>query len=143
VAALACAQKGFSVSLFEAQPAIDDSPRAATTHPATLEMLDRLGLIDEYIAQGLVARYVQFWDRPTRSRIVEFDHAVLRDETKFPFVVQTEQHKLVKMGIARLRHYADASVQFETLVTAVSQDPNGVTATLEGPNGRSEAQAGT
>lgn len=141
VAALACSQKGFSVSLFEAQPAIDDSPRAATTHPATLEMLDRLGLIDEYIAQGLVARYVEFWDRPTRTRIVEFDHAVLRHETKFPFVVQTEQHKLVKMGIARLRNYPDATVQFETPVTAVSQDANGVTATLERPNGRAEARA--
>src|SRR6202140_5800528 len=68
VAALASAQKGLSVSLFETQPAIDDSPRAATTHPATLEMLDRLGLIDEYIAQGLVARYVEFWERPTPTR---------------------------------------------------------------------------
>src|SRR5215510_9722596 len=103
VAALAAAQKGFSVTLLEAEPAIDDSPRAATTHPATLEMIDRLGLIDQFIAEGLVARYFQFWDRPTRTRICEFDHDLLRNDTKFPFVVQTEQHKLARMGLDRLR----------------------------------------
>jgi len=58
-------------------------------------MIARIGLIEEYIAQGLVARYVQFWDRRTLTKIAEFDHEILRDETQFPFVVQTEQHKLV------------------------------------------------
>src|SRR6516225_429167 len=95
VSALACAQRGWDVTLLEALPAVDSSPRAATTHPATLEMIAQIGLIGDYIAQGLVARYVQFWDRRTLTKIAEFDHEILRDETQFPFVVQTEQHKLV------------------------------------------------
>ena len=45
VAALACAQHDFAVIVLEAESEVDDSPRAATTHPATLEMIDRLGLI--------------------------------------------------------------------------------------------------
>src|SRR2546422_8215295 len=64
VAALACARFGHRVTLLEAQERIDDSPRASTTQPPTLEILAELGLIDEYIAQGLVARTFQFWDRP-------------------------------------------------------------------------------
>jgi len=120
---------------------VDDSPRAATTHPATLEMIDRLGLIEPFIAQGLVARYFHFWDRPTRTRIAEFDHDLLRGETKFPFVVQTEQHKLANIGLARLREYAGSDVRFETRVTAVRQDAATVTATAEGPNGIEEFQA--
>ena len=135
VAALASAQKGFSVILLEAEPAVDESPRAATTHPATLEMIDRLGLIGQFIAEGLVARYFQFWDRPTSTRICEFDHDLLRDETKFPFVVQTEQHKLANMGIARLREYTDADVRFNARATAVCQDGNSVTVTVEGIDG--------
>src|SRR5437762_5338427 len=135
VAALASAQKGFSVILLEAEPAVDESPRAATTHPATLEMIDRLGLIGQFVAEGLVARYFQFWDRPTSTRICEFDHDLLRDETKFPFVVQTEQHKLANMGIARLRKYADSDVRFQTRATALRQDSSGVTVTIEGLNG--------
>src|SRR5207302_1463691 len=65
VAAIACARKGMQVTLFEAERAIDHSPRAATTHPSTLEMLAELGLVDEFISLGLVARYFQLCDRGT------------------------------------------------------------------------------
>jgi 3-(3-hydroxy-phenyl)propionate hydroxylase len=141
VAALACAQHGFAVTLLEAESKVDDSPRAATTHPATLEMIDRLGLIESFIAQGLVARYFHFWDRPTRTRIAEFDHDLLRGETRFPFVVQTEQHKLANMGMDRLREYSESIIRFETRVTEIRQDDGGVTATAEGPDGIEEFQA--
>ena len=141
VAALACAQNNFAVAVLEAESKVDDSPRAATTHPATLEMIDRLGLIQPFIEQGLVARYFHFWDRPTRTRVAEFDHDLLREETKFPFVVQTEQHKLANMGLARLREYAEADIRFETCVTSVRQDATAVIATTEGPNGIEEFRA--
>jgi 2-polyprenyl-6-methoxyphenol hydroxylase-like FAD-dependent oxidoreductase len=67
VAALACAQQGYAVTLLEAEAKIDDSPRAATTHPSTLEMIARVGLIEQFIGEGLVARYFQFWDKPARA----------------------------------------------------------------------------
>src|SRR5436309_15271919 len=122
VAALACAQHDFAVIVLEAESEVDDSPRAATTHPATLEMIDRLGLIEPFIEQGLVARYFHFWDRPTRTRIAEFDHHLLRNETKFPFVVQTEQHKLANMGLARLRGHGDDDIRFNTRVISLRQE---------------------
>ena len=103
VAALACAQRGMEVTLLEAQEKIDDSPRASTTQPPTLEILAGLGLIDEYIRVGLVARTFQFWDRTTRTLVAEFDFERLRGETAYPFVVQTEQHKLSNMCLARLK----------------------------------------
>ena len=46
-----------------------------------------------------MARYFQFWDRPAGRMVAEFDHQVLADDTPFPFVVQTEQHKLARMGL--------------------------------------------
>jgi 3-(3-hydroxy-phenyl)propionate hydroxylase len=137
VAALACAQHGFGVTLLESRSTVDDSPRAATTHPATLELIDRIGVIDQFIAEGLVARYVQFWDRPTRTSVAEFDHDVLRNDTAFPFVVQTEQHKLAQMGIARLRRIG-ADVRFDTCVTAVCQDARAAAVIAAGPNGPEE-----
>jgi 3-(3-hydroxy-phenyl)propionate hydroxylase len=119
VAALACARLGHRVTLLEAQQRVDDSPRASTTQPPTLEILAALGLIDEYIAQGLVARTFQFWDRPARTLVAEFDFERLRDETAYPYVVQTEQHKLANMCIARLRGIAD--VQLGVAVTDIEQ----------------------
>jgi 3-(3-hydroxy-phenyl)propionate hydroxylase len=135
VSALACAQHGYAVTLLEADSTIDDNPRAATTHPSTLEMIARVGLIDQFIKEGLVARYFQFWDKPARAKIVEFDHDTLRDETPYPFVVQTEQHKLALMGIQRLKNFPDVEVRFATRATGVSQDRDSATVTAEGPNG--------
>src|SRR3981189_2259858 len=122
VAALACARFGHRVTLLEAQEKIDDSPRASTTQPPTLEIIAELGLIDEYIAQGLVARTFQFWDRPTRRLIAEFDFSRLRDETAYPLVVQTEQHKLANMAIERLRRMPNAEVLLGCAVSGISQD---------------------
>ncbi len=129
VAALACARRGHTVTLLEAQQRIDDSPRASTTQPPTLEMLAELGLIDEYLRVGLVSRTVQFWDRPSRSLIAEFDFARLKDETAYPFVVQTEQHKLANMAIERLRGMANAEVRLGERVTGISQDADTVSIT--------------
>jgi 3-(3-hydroxy-phenyl)propionate hydroxylase len=135
VSALACAQHGYAVTLLEADDKIDDNPRAATTHPSTLEMIARVGLIDQFIKEGLVARYFQFWDKPARVKIVEFDHDMLRDETPYPFVVQTEQHKLARIGIERLKTFPDAEVRFSARVVALTQDAGGATVTAEGPDG--------
>ncbi len=130
VAALACARFGHSVALLEAQERIDDSPRASTTQPPTLEILAELGLIDEYIRVGLISRTFQFWDRRTLTRIAEFDFERLRGETDYPFVVQTEQHKLANMAIARLRE-GSASVLLGYKVIDLHQDAEGVTVRCE------------
>src|SRR5881628_110918 len=134
VAALACARFGHNVTLLEAQEQVDDSPRASTTQPPTLEILADLGLIDEYIAQGLVSRTFQFWDRPTLRLVAEFDFERLRGETAYPYVVQTEQHKLALMGIARLRAMPNAQVRMATKVIGLAQDAERVTVqTEQGP----------
>jgi 3-(3-hydroxy-phenyl)propionate hydroxylase len=126
VAALACARRGLSVTLLEAQTGIDDSPRASTTQPPTLEILAELGLIDEYLRVGLVSRTFQFWDRPTLRLVAEFDFDHLKGETAYPFVVQTEQHKLANMAIARLRGMANAEVQMGTRVVGLNEESSRV-----------------
>ncbi len=135
VAAIACARKGMQVTLFEAARDIDPSPRAATTHPSTLEMLANIGLLEEFQAVGLVARHFQFWDGATKTLVAEFDHEVLRDETPFPYVVQTEQHKLVAIGLRRLAGMPNAGVRMATSLAQVSQDAYGACVTVEGADG--------
>lgn len=132
VAAIACARKGMRVTLFEAEREIDHGPRAATTHPSTLEMLAELGLLEEFQSLGLVARHFQFWDGATKTLVAEFDHEVLRDETPYPFVVQTEQHKLCELGLRRLSAIPDVEVRLGTSVVEVSQDAKGARVTTGG-----------
>ena len=85
VLALALARAGLRVTVLEAETVIDDSPRAATVHPSTLDMLGDLDLMDEVTARGLVCRYFDHWDRPSRTLIARFDHEVLRDDTAYWF----------------------------------------------------------
>ncbi|HEY6240943.1 MAG TPA: NAD(P)/FAD-dependent oxidoreductase [Burkholderiales bacterium] len=135
VAALACARRGLRVVLFEAEREIDRSPRAATTHPSTLEMLAELGLLEEFQSAGLVARHFQFWDGATKTLVAEFDHEVLRDETPYPYVVQTEQHKLSAIGLRRLSAMPKTEVRLGAGVVDVAQDAGGARVTVAGPDG--------
>lgn len=128
VLALGAAERGFRVVLAEAEKAVDETPRAATVHPSTLAMLGELGLMDDVVDQGLVARYFDFWDRPTRTLIARMDHETLRDLTPYPFVVQIEQHKLVNMVLARLAAFDTVEVHRGATVTAFEQDDKGVVA---------------
>ena len=107
VAALACAQNGFAVTLLEAEAKIDDNPRAATTHPSTLEMIAMVGLIDQFIAEGLVARYFQFWDKATHTKITEFDHELLRGETRVSVRRSDRAAQAVQYGIQKLLQYGN------------------------------------
>src|SRR5262249_24746306 len=102
VTALALARAGLEVRLFEADNRVNEAPRAASTHPSTLEMLDGLGLINEVLQQGLKAPTFQFRERSSGELIAEFDHLAIRDDTPYPFVVQLEQHKLANIAIEQL-----------------------------------------
>ena len=108
ITALALARQGLPVHVFEAEAKVNDMPRAATTHAATLEMLAGLGMVDEVIERGLVEPLFRIWDRPTGKLIAEFDFGMLKDETRYPFAVQCEQHKLAGMAIERLRGLSHA-----------------------------------
>jgi len=142
ITALALAQRGIPVHVFEGAEYVNDAPRASTLHPATLEMLAELGLLDEIVSRGLVARTFQFWDRPTKSMVAEFDHAILKDDTAYPFVVQCEQHKIATMGVARLKDFKHAEVTFASPVTAINPLDDRVEITVEA-SGRPQTVSGS
>lgn len=135
VTALALARQGIPVHVFEADARVNDSPRAATTHAATLEMLAELGLVDDVIACGLIEPKFRIWDRASREVIVEFDFGVLRNETRFPYVVQCEQHKLANLAIAHLSAFAHASLDFSARVSSLQQFEDRVEIEVEGTAG--------
>ena len=120
VTALALAQRGIPVRVFDAAEQVNDAPRASTLHPATLEMLSALGLLKDVIVQGLVAPTFQFSDR-TKRLVAEFDHGILKDDTTCPFVVQCEQHKLAEVCIGRLKAFHHSEVKFSAPVVSIAK----------------------
>src|SRR5215475_7711027 len=135
IAELAFARQNIPVHVFEAESHVNDNPRAATTHAATLAMLEDLELLEEVMRQGLIEPKFRIWDRASREIIVEFDFGLLKEDTRFPYVVQCEQHKLANMAIARLKSYPTASMQFSARVSGFAQCGDGVEVTVETPVG--------
>jgi 3-(3-hydroxy-phenyl)propionate hydroxylase len=131
ITALALARQGLPVHVFEAESKINDSPRAATTHAATLEMLDDLGVVEEVIRHGLVEPLFRIWDRSTGKLVAEFDFGHLKNDTRYPFAVQYEQHKLANLAIERLRGFPHATLEFSARVTSLSQSADAVEISVE------------
>ena len=135
VTALAFAQRSLDVTVLETDAVYDEKPRAATTHASTLDMLGTLGIVDEVIAQGLISRRFQHWDRVTGELVAEFDFGRIAGETAHPYAVQCESHKLVNIALAALAGHANARVLRGHTVAVVEQDGEGVRATCETPGG--------
>lgn len=135
IAGLALARQGLPIQVFEADDRVNDAPRAATTHAATLEMLAELGLVEEVIRRGMIEPRFRTWDRASGDVIATFDFGVLKDETRFPYVVQCEQHKLNNLAIERLRAFAHASYDFSSRVYGIRQFDDRVEIDVDTPAG--------
>ena len=141
VTALALARQGLEVRLFEAEARVNDSPRAATTHAATLEILENLGLVEEVTRRGLIEPKFRVWDRASRTIIAEFDFGVLKNDTRYPYVVQCEQHKLANIALDRLRALPNVAVEFSARVGGFEQFDDRVEVEVETANGSRRVSA--
>ena len=128
-------RRGLRVRLFDDNAGPQADPRAATTHPATLELLAVDGLAEDMARLGLVAPIFQFWDRPGNELVAQFDHALLKDDTRYPYVVQCEQFKTAKLILDRLCKLPNVEVLFSHAVIDVTQAEGSVTVEVRGPEG--------
>lgn len=111
VATAMLASSGIDVTLLEAAPELPRELRASTFHPATLDLLDRFGVVGEMIGRGLIAPRFAYRDR-RQGVVAEFDLTVLADVTDHPFRLQCEQFKLCEIMLERFRSMANVTVRF-------------------------------
>ena len=143
--ALKLAQTGIKSTVFEQLSDanfLDQVPRAGTNHPATLEMYDDIGLYTKLEPRGIVAPLFHYWDRAKGERIAEFDHAVLKDDTRFPFALQCERIKIVQEALKLAKANPLIELRMATVFTGFAQDDDGVTAIVENAAGEMEKIAG-
>jgi 3-(3-hydroxy-phenyl)propionate hydroxylase len=143
--ALALAQQDISVTAIEAlgeDNFLEQVPRAGTNHPATLEMYDRIGLYAKLEPRGIVAPVFHYWDRAENTMIAAFDHVHLKDDTRFPYVLQCERIKVVEEALKLAKAHPLIDLRLNSTFTAFTQDASGVTATFTNPAGETETVAG-
>ena len=143
--ALALAQDGVAVVLIEQlsdDNFLDQAPRAGSNHPATLELFDRIGLYEKLVPRGIVAPKFHYWDRQEGSLIAEFDHVWLKNDTRFPFVLQCERIKIIEEALKLARAHPLIEVRMATTLTAFEQDADRVTAHVTNAAGKAETIQG-
>jgi 3-(3-hydroxy-phenyl)propionate hydroxylase len=143
---LALAQEGIPVCLIEAlgdHNFLEQVPRAGTNHPATLELLERIGLYDKLEPRGIIAPLFHYWDRPEGKLVAAFDHAHLKDDTRFPYVLQCERIKIVEEALKLVKAHPGIELRLSTEFTAFSQTADGVVAQVTNAAGETEAIDGS
>src|SRR4249919_1839795 len=121
---------------------LDQVPRAGTNHAATLEMYDDIGLYAKLEPRGIVAPLFHYWDREKGERIAEFDHAVLKNDTRFPFALQCERIKIVEEALQMAKENPLIDVRMGMNFTGFTQDADSVTAFAETEAGETESIRG-
>jgi 3-(3-hydroxy-phenyl)propionate hydroxylase len=143
--ALALAQQDIPVTLIEAlghHNFLEQVPRAGTNHPATLEMYDRIGLYQKLEPRGIVAPVFHYWDRADNELIAAFDHIHLKDDTRFPYVLQCERIKIVEEALGMAKAHPGIDLHLSSTFTDFAQTASGVTAQFTNPAGEAETVAG-
>ena len=141
VLSLALAKQGVRSCVVEARGAenfLEQIPRAGTNHPSTLEMYDRIGLYEKLEPRGIIAPVFHYWDRPGWKLIAAFDHALLKNDTRFPYVLQCERIKIVEEALKLAQANALIDVRLSTEFTGFGQRADGVTATVRNAAGETE-----
>ncbi len=142
---LALAQAGQKVCLVEAlgdDNFLEQVPRAGTNHPATLEMLDRLGLYEKLEPRGIIAPVFHYWDRAEGKLIAAFDHACLKNDTRFPYVLQCERIKIVEEALKMAKAHPNIDLRLKTEFVSFEQDSDGVKAHVVNEAGEQEVFEG-
>lgn len=141
VCALALQQKGIPVILLEKEPAPVTDQRAASIHPPTLELLDQLGVTSRILEKGLVSPTYRFHDRLEGRVVAQFDLSELRDELRFPFVLQYEQYKLTASITETFADGESFSARFSHTLKSIEQSQDSVRILVDHPGGEEELTA--
>ncbi|MGZ3347385.1 MAG: FAD-dependent oxidoreductase [Xanthobacteraceae bacterium] len=124
IVGLILGRAGVDVTVFDKGDIVHQEPRAATIHPATLDMLDDLGVYERIEPLGLVCPIVNYYDQ--QDLLGSFDHGILAGETRHPWVLQCEQDKLSRVLFAMAHDVPKLEIRTETEVVHCSQSADAV-----------------
>ncbi len=141
IVALVLGRAGFEVLLFDQGDIVHSEPRAATIHPASLDILDDLGIYRLIEPQGIVCPIVNYYDG--KELLASFDHALIKDETRHPWVLQCEQDKLARTTYRMLDEVKTVRCHTESKVVDASQTAAGVEVTVEAADGQRHRHQGS
>lgn len=136
IAGLMLGRAGIDVTLCDMGDILYQHPRAATIHPATLDILDDLGVYQRIEPQGIICPIVNYYDQ--QELLASFDHGILAGETRHPWVLQCEQDKLSRTLFEMARDVPALQIRTGTEVLDCWQSADGVEVEIKTADGSRE-----
>jgi 2-polyprenyl-6-methoxyphenol hydroxylase-like FAD-dependent oxidoreductase len=123
VLGLLLARRGVRVQVLESHADFERDFRGDTIHPATMEMLDRIGLADglHRLRHGKL-RAMRFVTPQRTWRLVQLD----RLKTRFPYIMIAPQARFLEYLHEHARRYAHFSLAFQASVHELIEEGGAV-----------------
>lgn len=134
IAALGLAKQGMKVTVLEKDAKLNDSPRAQTHMDTTLQLLARLGLIEEAERVGVRCPVVN-WVWPKDDVTIRLDVKKSEPTRAFPYNIHFGQELLGAMAMEAFLKHPNTDVRFEHAAVDIQQDSAGAIVKCETPNG--------
>ncbi len=138
--ALALGKQGIPVIVLEAEGGLARDLRAGSFHPATLDMMEPYGITAQMEREGIRVRHWQIRDRGGEL-VAQFDLGLLQGETRHPYRLHLEQHRLTPIQLDLIRRDTKAEVHFGYAVTNVENRADRVLVHIDGPDGPATIEA--
>jgi 2-polyprenyl-6-methoxyphenol hydroxylase-like FAD-dependent oxidoreductase len=125
--ALLLAEAGIAVGVIDEESRQAARSYACALHPHSLELLDRLGLARELIADGQRIETLAFYEGAERRAEVHLSKLA----TEFPFLLVTPQSALEEALERGLRQHAHVEVRWNHRLSSVREENGAVVATID------------
>ena len=126
VAGCELARRGVAVRVIDKLAQPTDQSRAIAVHARSLDMFDRMGIVDEMLGTGIKAIAMQMHSRGRDLFRVPFSEV----DSAFPFTLTTAQTETERVLNERLQSFG-VTVERGVEVIELSQDDDGVHLTLQ------------
>ncbi len=132
--AIGLAKAGTKVTVLEANETFNDSPRAVAYHYPVLPYLDRLGVLQDCLKEG-IARQDYAWRIHETGEMIRWDMKCLDGRVEHPYAMLLHQGLLSEILERHVKLLENVEVRYSTKLTGAVQNTDKVIAEVESSNG--------
>src|SRR4051812_6139555 len=140
VTALGLAQQNIDVTIVERAPGLQNSPRAIVYHWATLDGLERLGLLEDAVKAGFLKQDYAYRVRRT-GEVIEYGLQPLEGRVAHPYNLHLGQGDLAQLVLDDVETFANVRILWGHEVVDVTHDDAGVDVHLRTGSGDTTLRA--
>jgi 2-polyprenyl-6-methoxyphenol hydroxylase-like FAD-dependent oxidoreductase len=138
--ALGLAQQGIDVTVVERASGLQDAPRAIVYHWATLDGLERLGMLDSAVAAGFLKQDYAYRLHQT-GEVIEYGLSCLEGRVKHPYNLHLGQGALARIILDEVRTYPNVRFLWGHEITDVTLTDTAVDLSLRSDAGDTSVRA--